>query len=378
MRILHIDPDDIDNPLSGGGPVRTFEIYRRLAQRHEVTVLTPTFPGSTPELVREGIRYVRLGRKIRNHGSSHHITFFFALPRAVGLFPHDLLVEDFMPPMSVTMTPLVCRRPLIASVQWFFAESLSRQYRLPFFLGERYGIRMYRNFVVLTQAMKDLILSRHPRARCEVIPNAVDETLFDIAPRYDGNFILYIGRVDFAQKGIDLLLESYSAIPEATRLHLVMAGDGFEMDRLHESIQSRRLEAWITLAGKVGPQQRAELLRDCRFVCIPSRDETFGMVILEACAAGKPVIVFDKWPMSEVAVPGGCELVPPFDTKAYGAAMEKLSNESAVSLAERGRRCRERASAYRWDAIAQRQEAFYESVLTDAMGRRVFVGRPVR
>ena len=52
MQILHIDPDDIDNPLSGGGPVRTYEIYRRLAQRHQVTVLTPTFPGSTPELMR--------------------------------------------------------------------------------------------------------------------------------------------------------------------------------------------------------------------------------------------------------------------------------------------------------------------------------------
>lgn len=368
----------MDNPLSGGGPVRTFEICRRLAQRHEVTVLTPTFPGSTPELVREGVRYVRLGRKIRNHGSSHHITFFFALPRAIGRFPHDLLVEDFMPPMSVTMSPLVCRRPLIASVQWFFAESLSRQYHLPFFLGERYGIRMYRNFVVLTDAMKALILSRHPRARCEVIPNGVDESLFGIVPRYDCDFFLYIGRIDFAQKGIDLLLEAYAGIPEAARLPMVMAGDGFDMDRLRESIQLRRLEAWISLTGKIGPQKRAELLRDCRFVCVPSRDETFGMVILEACAAGKPVVAFDKWPMNEVAVPGACELVPPFDTKALSVAMERLSGESAASLAERGRRCRKQATAYRWDAIARRQEAFYEAVADEDRGRGLIARRPAR
>src|SRR5207244_1235012 len=94
VRILHLDPDDLDNPLAGGGPVRTFEICRRLARRHEITVLTPTFPGSTPLMEREGVRYVRLGRKVRDHGSSHHITFALALPRAVRRFEHDLLVED--------------------------------------------------------------------------------------------------------------------------------------------------------------------------------------------------------------------------------------------------------------------------------------------
>lgn len=369
MRILHIDPDDVDNPLSGGGPVRTLEICRRLARRHEVTVLTPTFPGSTPELVRDGIRYVRLGRKIRNHGSSHHITFFFSIPGAIGRFDHDLLIEDFMPPMSVTMTPLVCRKPLIASVQWFFAEQLSRQYLLPFFLGERYGIRMYRNFIVLTRAMKELMVSRHPNARCEVIANGVDEALFDITPRYDGDFMLYIGRIDFAQKGIDLLLDAYSLIPEAARLPLVMAGDGFETDRLKSEVARLGLGRWVSPIGKVGAQRRAELLRDCRFVCIPSREETFGMVILEACAAGKPVIVFDKWPMNEVAVMKGCELVPPFDAAAFGRAMAHLSLADAVVLAERGRICREGASDYRWDAIARQQEAFYESVLERSGGR---------
>lgn len=55
MRILHLDPDDMDNPLSGGGSVRNYEIYRRLAHRHQITVLTPTFPGSTPTLERDGV-----------------------------------------------------------------------------------------------------------------------------------------------------------------------------------------------------------------------------------------------------------------------------------------------------------------------------------
>ncbi len=370
MRILHIDPDDIDNPLSGGDPVRTFEIYRRLARRHEITVLTPTFPGSTPEVVREGVRYVRLGRKVRNHGSSHHITFFFALPGAIKRFEYDLLVEDFMPPMAVTMTPLFNRKPLIASVQWFFAESLSRQYHLPFFLGERYGIRMYRNFIVLTKAMKQLIEARHRSARCTVIANGVDDALYDIAPRF-GNFILYIGRIDFAQKGLDLMLEAYRQIPEPTRLPLVIAGGGYEEERLRRTVSRLGLESWVQLVGKVGAEQRLQLMRDCRFVCVPSRDETFGMVILEACAAAKPAIVFDKWPMNEVAVCGGCEKVLPFDVTAYAQAMMAMLGEDEPAMARRGAVCREWAEGFRWDAIAAQQEAFYESVLHGATKREM-------
>lgn len=362
MRILHIDPDDIDNPLSGGGPVRTFEIYRRLARRHEITVLTPTFPGSTPEVVREGVRYVRLGRKIRNHGSSHHITFFFALPAALRRFDYDLLVEDFMPPMSVTMTPLFNRKPLIASVQWFFAESLSRQYHLPFHLGERYGIRMYRNFIVLTDAMKQLIEKRHPAAQCAVIANGVDESLYAVQPAF-GDFILYIGRIDFAQKGLDLLLDAYRQVPEALRLPLLMAGSGYEEERLRDMIAEYGLESWVRPIGKVGPAQRLELLRDCRFVCVPSREETFGMVILEACAAAKPAIVFDRWPMNEVAVAGGCETVAAFDAAAYAQAMTTMLTEREADMAQRGRVCRDWADGFRWDAIAAQQEAFYERVL---------------
>lgn len=365
MRILHIDPDDIDSPLAGGGPERTFQVYRRLARRHEVTVLTPTFPGSTPELVRDGVRYVRLGRKVGDHGSSHHITFFFALPAAVRAHPHDLLVEDLMPPASATLNPLFTRRPVVASVQWFFAEALSRQYRLPFFLGERYGIRLYRNFIVQTEAMRGVIARRHPRARCELIPLGADETLFEV-PDAAGDVVLYLGRVDLGQKGVDLLLRAYALVPPEERRPLVLAGHGFSWDAVRALVAALGLEPWVELAGRVDRAQRAALLARSRFVCCPSREETFGLVILEACAAGRPVVLFDRPPMSEVASPLGCERVPPFDVAAYADAMRRLLAADADDLARRGAACRRWAQRYRWDAVAARQEDFYLRVLEES------------
>ena len=58
-----------------------------------------TFAGSTPELVRDGVRYVRLGRRVGNHGSSHHITFALALPQDLsqGLLAAYLAPYDHYP-----------------------------------------------------------------------------------------------------------------------------------------------------------------------------------------------------------------------------------------------------------------------------------------
>jgi phosphatidyl-myo-inositol alpha-mannosyltransferase len=367
MRILHIDPDDIENPLSGGGPRRTYEIYRRLATRHEIVVLTPSFSGSTKEKIRDGVRYLRLGRRIGDHGSSHHITFFFALPRAVRFYAHDLLVEDFMPPLSITLNPLFTRQPVIASVQWFFAESLSKQYKMPFYLGERYGVRMYRNFIVLVHSMQQKIRSRVPNARIIVNPNGVDEDLFSIPTRV-GNFILFLGRVDLHQKGVDMLMRAYSSLPKQNRLPLVLAGFGSEWNEVEALARELDIAADLRIIGRFDAAQRALLLEDCRFVCIPSREETFGMVITEACAAAKPVIHFDVAPMNEVADGAGCLAIEPFSIQDFARAIGQFSDASDQEIFSRGLACRQRVQVYRWDSIARRQEDFYFETMERSRG----------
>ena len=363
MRILHLDPDDVDNPLSGGGPVRTREIYRRLARRHEITVLTPTFEGSTPAVVRGGVSYQRLGRKVGDHGSSHHLTFLAALPRAVRRFDYDLLVEDLMPPCSATWTPLFARRdrPLIASVQWFFAREYTRRLKLPFHWGEEYGIRMYRHFVVLTEAMRQTIEARHPRADCRLIPNGVDDALFGLEPVV-GDFILYVGRLEIHAKGLDLLLQALARVPEAERLPLVVAGSGHDMAHWEPLLDASGMRPWVRCVGHVKEAERNELLRTCRFLVMPSRIETFGMTIAEANAAAKAVIVWDVAPMNEVAAPT-CVRVAPFDVQAYAQAMVSLSRAGADELQSRGSAAREWARRFNWDAVAAAQEDYYLQTL---------------
>lgn len=347
--------------MSGGGPRRNFEIYRRLSHKHEITVLTPTFEGSTQELVRDNVRYIRLGRKVRNHGSSHHITFFFSLPRAIREFDYDLLVEDFMPPASATLNPLFSKAPTVASVQWFFAEALSRQYKLPFFIGERYGVKLYKHFIVLTESMKKTIRQRNQRADSVVIPNGVDNHFFECDISF-GDYILYVGRVDVNQKGVDLLLHAYAKIPKEQRIPLVLAGHSFQEVDINTLARALNIESDITMMGKVEGGALYALVQGCRFMCVPSREETFGMVITEACAAGKNVVLFDKAPMNEVAS-SRCIKVPPFDVEKYSQAMLQFLNRSSEGLLEDSNVNKLWASQYRWDEIAVQQDKYYESVM---------------
>lgn len=362
MRILHLDPDDIDNPVSGGGPIRTLQLYRRMAKHHEVTVLTPTFAGSTAELVRDGIRYLRLGRKIGDHGSSHHITYLFKLPGAVRRIDHDLLVEDFMPPCGATHVPLLRRRdvPHIASVQWFSARDYTRKLKLPFHWGQQAGLKLYRNFVVLTPSMRETILHWNPQARAEVIPNGVDDDLFEV-PIEAGDGILFLGRVEIGTKGIDLLLEAYARIPLGQRPRLTIAGTLQEPELLHACLQRWDLEGKVQVFGRYSSQQRSELLRTHRCLAMPSRIETFGMTVAEANAAGTPAVVWDQAPMNEVSSTA-CWRIKPYDIEAYSLALMQACTAPDHEILDRGAVAREQARRFNWDTVAASQMAVYEDV----------------
>jgi phosphatidyl-myo-inositol alpha-mannosyltransferase len=365
MRILHLDPDDIDNPVSGGGPIRTFEIYRRLARKHEVTVLTPTFEGSTAEKMREGVRYVRLGRKVGQHGSSHHLTFMLALPAAVRRFDHDLLVEDLMPPASATLTPLFRHRdrPMVASVQWFHARHYTRWLKLPFHWGEEYGIRLYKHFVVLTESMKKTIEARHPSADCRVIPNGVDDALFDV-PAAPGRGALFMGRIEMCTKGIDLLLRAYARMDPSRRPPLTLAGNVQQPDELACVLAETGLTGVVRVIGSYNAAERLSLLANHRFLAMPSRDETFGMTIAEANAAARVSVIWDRTPMNEVASPA-CLRVPAYDLDAYAAALQSLADAPDNELLNRGETARQHARQFSWDRVAAAQADFYETLLSE-------------
>lgn len=130
-------------------------------------------------------------------------------------------------------------------------------------------------------------------AKGRVLPNGVDlerfEIVDDVLPR-PRPYVFAAGRLSY-QKGFDILIKAFGLIAhDYPELDLIIAGDGEQKQHLRALIDQLGLRHRVDLIERVSPKQMAVLLKICNAAVIPSRGESFGIVALEALAAGAPVI----------------------------------------------------------------------------------------
>ena len=129
--------------------------------------------------------------------------------------------------------------------------------------------------------------------------------------------------------------------------------------RVQELIRRESLEDRVELVGGVDDQQQGELLRRALFVCMPSRYEGWGMVAVEAAAAGKAVVGTDISGLRDAIRDGETGvLVPPGDVSALAGGMRFLVEDDRRRrlLGNQGRSW---ARNFNWDRLAREQEAVY-------------------
>jgi glycosyltransferase involved in cell wall biosynthesis len=367
MRILHLAYEDPRQPASGGGSVRAREINRRLADRHEITALVAGYPGAKPR-VEDGVRWVPVGSRVGKR--VNQLSYFSLLGREIRRHPHDLVVEEFGAPFSTGFSPLFTKKPVVASVQWLFAPKMREQYRLPFDWVETFGLRFYDRFISVSNWLADDLRTRRPGSVVETIPNGVDKAAFETRPAPDGpKHLLYLGRLEIPHKGVDFLLEVYSRLGEMVGEEslppLVVAGDGPDGKTIKRLARCTGLSHKIRFPGRVEDGEKYRLLADSYAVLMPSMYETFGMVAVEALAAGSPLVTFDVGPLREVTGDQWARLVPLFHKERFAEATVNLMRDPdrRAELREGGRRW---ARQYEWDRIALQQEDFYLRTLDEA------------
>ena len=244
------------------------------------------------------------------------------------------------------------------------AEDMERKYKIPFTVIEKRGLKTYRYFIVLTEKIKEKISSINKEAKIFIIPNGVSLPNLTLpSPKRRGEkgrgepYILFVGRLEFNQKGLDLLVAAYqiSGIKEK----LVIAGTGSDNDtkKLKELINRHKLQEKIIFAGKVEGERKDMLFRNTSAIVVPSRFETFSMVVLEAMSYGKPMVGFDinglKW------VPEDCMLkIKPFDSKKFGAAIEQILRDKKLSL-NLSLAARKHAGKYTWEETIKKYEEVF-------------------
>jgi len=352
LRILHLGFEDPALPGSGGGALRTHEMNKRLAERHDITVLTTRWPGCV-DRVEDGVRYEHVGIGPGRTYLGRIAGYAAALPFVSRRYEADLVVEDFFAPISTMGAPLWTGRPTIGLVQWLNAKEKSRQYKLPFFLVERAGVRAHHRLIAVSDGIADRLREMNPSVRVDVVGNGVDAAAFDAdVPR--GPDVVFVGRLEIAQKGLDLLLTAFAAERDRLPGDLVLAGTGPDERKLRALAEDLGITSRVRFPGWVSGAEKYALLGSARVVAVPSRFETFGIVAVEALASGSPVVAFDIPCLREVVPDGAGVRVPEFDVAAYGRALVEVTDLKGG---------REFARAYSWDRLALDQERTYVSAV---------------
>jgi len=315
--------------------------------------------------------------RIASFGSIGSVGICPGFPFALAAAARDVTVLHEPNPVALVSDCVTFSHgPLVV---WFHSEVVRPQWKYEL---------LYRPFLrrVLSRASRIVVSSPRLagyarelsdfRHKCVVIPFGLDtshlaetpaiaDRAAAIAREFPGPRVLFVGRL-VPYKGVDVLIDAMASV-EATCL---IVGDGPLRASLESHAASRGVSSRVRFLGGVSDADLAAHLHACDLFVLPSvtRQETFGVVQLEAMACGRPVVSTDL----ETGVPWVNQhettglVVRPGDAAALAAALTRLSADPA--LRERfGAAGRARvASQFTVEAMTRATTALYEEVVRDA------------
>ena len=222
--------------------------------------------------------------------------------------------------------------------------------------------------LVLRRADLVLVQNEFMRNVCEKIAGKLETANFpngiDFIPvkSEKKGYILFVGRLHRV-KGVDVLMEAAAEVLKKKKIHFLIVGTGEEEGRLREIVRSKKIESYVHFKGKKSGEDLRKLMGEAEVLVLPSRSEAFPLTVVEALAAGTPVIASRVGGVAEI-IRNEREglLVPPEDPKALAEAILYLmeNRELREELMENARK---RAKGYLWEDIVRELIRYYEEVL---------------
>jgi phosphatidylinositol alpha-mannosyltransferase len=206
-----------------------------------------------------------------------------------------------------------------------------------------------------------------------IIPNGVPTAIFHPpeVPRADDGIVrlLFVGRLGDPRKGAQYAIEAYR--------ELLARGRRVTMDVIGEQGGAEAPPELPGLAylGAVPFDELVRRYRACDVFVAPSTgQESFGIVLLEAMASGKPVVCSDIEGYRQVATTPGCRLAPPRDAPALADAIDSLISIGHAARAELGAINRAHAETFDYDRLAERVRAEYLLAMEPADRAEILAG----
>ncbi len=373
MKIAMVSPYDFTWP--GGVTAHVSQLAQELCHAgHQVKVLAPHSPSRE---CFEAESFVPLGRSVPvpSGGSIARVSLSWWLYRRV----REILDEECFDVIHLH-EPLAPVLPLCflecsntVNVGTFHAYYTRQHlYRFSQPIIKRWHQKLHGGIAVSPAAHK-YVHNFFPRDY-RIIPNGIDVDHFTGNavpwPEYqDGKTnILFVGRME-KRKGLKYLLEAYCRLKwEHPNTRLIVVGPG-NLDRDSHSILSARNPGDVVLVGGVPYQDLPRYYASADIYCSPATgQESFGIVLLEAMACGKPIVASAIEGYMGIVKDGEQGLLfPRKDAQALANTLATLveNPEYARRLGETGRRMVEQ---YRWKVVARQVESYYYDCIAETNG----------
>jgi len=240
---------------------------------------------------------------------------------------------------------------------------------------ERAGTYWADRVIAVSHATRDELAWMYevPQDKIDVVYNGVSMHRFageldqgSIKQRYGigptDPTVLFCGRL-VQQKGPDLMLD---AVPHVLHYYphakFVFAGDGHMRHHLEHRARDLRIGHAVRFLGHRDGGELIELFKMSDALCVPSRNEPFGIVVLEAWSAGKPVVATMNGGPNEYVRHGvdGLKIYPHSDSVAWGMGTLFQDWDLAREMGDKGRQSV--AESFTWDVIAQQTIDVYKSL----------------
>jgi len=373
VKIAMVSPYDFTWP--GGVTAHVTQLARELGRSgHEVQVLAPHSPSRESQ---DADLHVPLGRSVPlpSGGSIARVSLSWWLyPKVRALLRKEQFdVIHLHEPMAPILPLCVLEFSDSVNVGTFHA-SYARQhlYRITHPIIKRWQQRLHGNIAV-SPAARRYVNNAFP-GDYEIIPNGIDFKHFstDVAPMpqyQDGKInILFVGRLE-KRKGLRYLLEAYGKLKwDLPNIRLIVVGPGNPDKESYRVMSSQNLQD-VEFVGRVSYDDLPRYYASADIFCSPATGaESFGIVLLEAMSAGKPVVASDIEGFRGVMTHGEQGLlVPKKDSNALAEALGMLARDPELrrKLGGNGNRL---AEEYRWEVVAGRVEAYYNTCLKAANG----------
>lgn len=363
MRIGIVCPYSLDRP--GGVQMHVSDLAEVLIARgHDVSVLAPAAPKTpVPEYVRTAGRSIPL----RYNGSTARVTFGLKAAARVrswladGEFDVVHLHEPGTPSLSViAMWARVC--PTVATFHTSNDHSRIMRVAKPWI---KPGYEVLDARIAVSPAAARTVKDHLRLDATHIIPNGVDTSAYTIAePRaiWQGTpevpTIGILGRLDEPRKGLDTYLEALPIVrARYPRARFLIAG------RFSDRVAARAARAGAEVVGELDEAEKARFMASVDVYCAPNTGgESFGIVLVEAMAAGTAVVASDLTAFQDVATDDAGRECVAFHAVEDGESLARQilalldDPEGRARLAALGR---ERAGTFDWHQVAPRIEDTY-------------------